>query len=210
MPRPQSSPASTVISADKVPKDAPKGSGNDLLGLSFGNSGSSSPTSAVTSPATNNSNDDDFFDAFVSAAPTETTAVSSSLGNNNNLQASDVKQNGENKAWVDEEADFFNQKAGDDKKLDMASILKLYDSAPAPVSNPLFAPQPSANATGQYNANPLVPSSNVFGAPVSAANAFQSNTAANLFATQNNGGIGGLHSTELFNQVCIKTFKVFA
>lgn len=161
VPRPQSSPASTIISADKVPKDTPKGS--DLLaGLTFGDT-SSTPSSAVTTPA--NNNNEDLFEAFVSAPSTA----------NNNPQPTS-----ENKTAADEEADFFNQKAPEaDKKLDMASILKLYDNAPASVSNPLFATPQPAPITGQFNANPLAPPSH-----------------AGVFGAQPNA-----YSAELFNQV---------
>jgi hypothetical protein len=88
----------------------------------------------------------------------------------------------------DDEADFFNQKAPEDKKLDLASILKLYDNAVPPTmtqSNSLFGSQ---QATAQQPSGDHFDGLSLFGnsgsglngsnGSVSAPSAFnQSNTA---------------------------------
>ncbi|RWS10376.1 stromal membrane-associated protein 2-like protein [Dinothrombium tinctorium] len=110
VPRPHSSPAGTAINADKVvdgikSSDQTKPS-NDLLGLE-------TPQNAET--ASSNSEEDPF-DAFVSA-PTKSNI-------NENASKCDKKE-----GKSDEETDFFNQKAPEEKKLDKESILKLYENS---------------------------------------------------------------------------------
>lgn len=81
----------------------------DLLGLNTG-----------TTVKQTNTSDDDQFDAFVSCAPVNKTDELVSL-QKDNLVSSKTKTN--------EEEDFFNQKAPEQKKLDKESILKLYESS---------------------------------------------------------------------------------
>ena len=123
-------PASTTISAEKVPKDSPtlslsgSKSNNDLLGINFG---------SADSGLLDNNNQSNLKGNTGSASDGDLFAAFGESGKSN--QAKSAK---------DEEADFFNQKAPDmSKKLDMNSILKLYDSNPstgtlfgAPAMNP--------------------------------------------------------------------------
>lgn len=76
-------------------------------------------TSNTISSTKSNASDDDQFDAFVSCAPVNKS--DELVG----LQQSD--KNASSK--TNEEEDFFNQKAPEQKKLDKESILKLYESS---------------------------------------------------------------------------------
>lgn len=115
VPRPHSNPASTTISADKVPKDVAKNSAatgskssNDLLGLGFdftSSATSDAPASSVTSTPVV---EEDPFDAFVSASKSTNPPTAAPL------------------TLAEEESDFFNQKVAD-KKIDKDSILKMFD-----------------------------------------------------------------------------------
>lgn len=182
MPRPQSSPAGTIISADKVPKEkkSPKAAplvtaaaaaagsnNNDLLGISFGNA-----VDATPSPG---NMDDDPFSAFVSA-PAEANLVAVNQHGGESL-VSPVVANGSH--GLSDEADFFNQKAPEDKKLDLASILKLYDNAAPPTNNSsLFGSQSQGAAFGQ----------------TATSNQFDG---LSLFSNASNGG---LPATSTYNQ----------
>lgn len=111
-------PASTTISAEKVPKDSAtlslsgSRSNNDLLGINFG---------SADSGLLDNNNQSNLKGNTGSASDGDLFAAFGESGMSN--QAKSAK---------DEEADFFNQKAPDmSRKLDMNSILKLYDSSPS-------------------------------------------------------------------------------
>lgn len=86
----------------------------------------------ISTGSGSNKDEDDPFDAFVSAPVTATTEEK----NLNKPVVDDEKS-------LDEESDFFNQKAPKDKKLDKESILKLYENITLP-------PQQTLN-----NMNPL-------------------------------------------------------
>ena len=158
VPRPHSSPAGTAINAEKVLNNNNKNGSNgikppsnDLLGLT---------TTSAKSGNTNSTNEDDQFDAFVSCAP-----VSSATKPDNNLiNTADVTST-RNK--TNEEEDFFNQKAPEQKKLDKESILKLYGNGNQ-VQNNLF------NLTS--STTPLQP-----------MNVSNSNALANGFNNSNSG-----------------------
>jgi len=170
VPRPFSSPAGTAISAEKVAilttstainnkngtNGVAKPPSSDLLGL----------TTTSSSTSRNNSSDDDQFDAFVSCAPVSSNKT-------DDLVALQVENTSSTK--TNEEEDFFNQKAPEQKKLDKESILKLYESSnlnnlSQSIQNNLFN-LPSSTATtlqpmniasntllNGFNSTPLIPS----------------------------------------------------
>ena len=96
-----------------------------------------------------NASDDDGFDAFVSCAPVTTTASSRPADDLVNA-SSDAKSASGGK--TNEEEDFFNQKAPQQKRLDKESILKLYESS-NPVPNQLFNLTASATPLQPMNLN---------------------------------------------------------
>jgi stromal membrane-associated protein len=110
LPRPNSSPAGTVINADKIPQEVMKrgeiGKNNtsDLLGLEVSSTSDSKA-------------DDDSFGIFVSSVSA--------------IDTTDNMTNNKSEPNIDEESDFFNQKAPTDEKKVMSkeSILSLYGSA---------------------------------------------------------------------------------
>jgi len=114
VPRPHSSPAGTAISAEKVPTNSKNVSNGgklpstDLLGLNSGIS-------------TKSNGSDDDFDAFVSCTPL-------SKASDNLVSIVQSETTSSVKSKTNEEEDFFNQKAPEQKKLDKESILKLYES----------------------------------------------------------------------------------
>ena len=134
-----------------------------------------------------NASDDDGFDAFVSCAP-----VSSKPTDDLVTVSPDAKSAGK----TNEEEDFFNQKAPEQKRLDKESILKLYESS-NPVPNQLFnlagsTPlQPMNLNGGQFN-NHLagapangIPGSQLLNNPLSNSNLFSSAATGNGFANFN-------------------------
>lgn len=105
-----------------------------------------------------NASDDDGFDAFVSCAPVSAATAAGSKPADDLVNVSpDAKSAAGGK--TNEEEDFFNQKAPEQKKLDKESILKLYESS-NPVQNKLFnltssaTPLQPMNLNGQFS-NPL-------------------------------------------------------
>lgn len=144
VPRPVSThPASTTISAEKVPKDSlttslsGSKSNNDLLGIDFGDS------------------------TFTGTGTNQSLKANASSASDSDLFAAFDGKSGQVKPGKDEEADFFNQKAPDmTKKLDTNSILKLYESSNT--SSNFF--NPIAPMTSQQTSlNQQLP----FGMPVS-------------------------------------------
>ncbi|RWS27874.1 stromal membrane-associated protein 1-like isoform X2 [Leptotrombidium deliense] len=112
VPRPHSSPAGTAINAEKVDGKKESKAFNDLLGLETPQDGNKSDT-------VSSNGEEDPFDAFVSA-PLNSTQIEVAV-NGTKCDKNDGKSN--------DEADFFNQKAPEEKKLDKESILKLYENS---------------------------------------------------------------------------------
>jgi hypothetical protein len=146
LPRPNSSPAGTVINADKIPQEVMKrgeiGKNNtsDLLGLEMSSTSDSKA-------------DDDSFGIFVSSVSA--------------IDTTDNMTNNKSEPKIDEESDFFNQKAPTDEKKVMSkeSILSLYGSASQqqPQQSLLVGPQTvpfnASNQSlfmGQFAPNPQV------------------------------------------------------
>lgn len=136
-----------MISADKVPQDKKldEKSSVDLLGLNV-----------QASAASDKSSEDEAFDAFVSAPV---------VSNSTNDTSTEKKT--ENNP-TDEEADFFNQKAPEEKKvMSKESILSLYGSSTpqnSQVPLPFGGSQPFGNL-GQFNNFAAVQGATVPGLP---------------------------------------------
>ena len=153
MPRPQSTPAGTVINADKIPQDVKSSEGKsekseksyvDLLGLDD-----------FMSNNNNNNN-------IGSVDGGQLIGVSANSNQSSLVNVNEEKSNTQNDTQKDDESDFFNQKApSEDKKVfSKESILSLYGTNNSSNSfvNPIgsatqnnFMNQPQNNLLNQQN-----------------------------------------------------------